>query len=152
MTARLRLRRSDGEIHLDRWGFEIKRVGGIFLHRLNTPDPGVDLHDHPWTFWSFVLRGGYIEERCLTRHASARARWAEGLEWAHRGDLVERKQYSFKSMRLDECHRITHVNVGTWTLVIHGPSRRTWGFYEPEGYVPASSYSTRRRDLQEEYS
>jgi hypothetical protein len=55
-------------------------------------------------------------------------------------------------MRLDECHRITHVNADTWTLVIHGPSRRTWGFYEPNNYVASESYSTRRRELREEYS
>src|SRR3954449_5709224 len=36
---------------------------GVYLHRFDGPDPRPTLHDHPWPFLSFVLRGGYTERR-----------------------------------------------------------------------------------------
>ena len=51
-----------GRTFLRRRGIEHLSLGGALLHRLDGPDPGLDLHDHPWTFVSIVLRGGYTEE------------------------------------------------------------------------------------------
>lgn len=156
--ARLRLRRFDGQVYLDRWGLESRKMGGVFLHRMTAPDPGVDLHDHPWTFASLVLAGGYVEERALIRRAPWLASQAEADEDAGsvrpqpRGPVSTRRRWSIKVMRLDECHRITALLAPvTWTLVIHGPTRRAWGFYLPTGWVDEHTYDTtvrvNRRDL-----
>lgn len=165
MSARMRLRRADGRVYLDRWGIEWKRLGGIFLHKMEAPDPGVDLHDHPWTFLSLILWGGYTEERIETRLAPNAAQVAETWKqvqprgtWAStRGDTVHRNRLSLRVMRLDECHRITWLNRPTsWSLVIHGPNRRTWGFYLPAGYMPWREYEAtvraERRDMHAEIS
>lgn len=55
LYRRLTLRRADGEVYLNRWGIGHDRVGGVLLHRMDAPDPGVDLHDHPWWFVSIIL-------------------------------------------------------------------------------------------------
>ncbi len=196
MSARLRLRRSDGIVYLDRWGWEC-RWFGVFLHRMDGPDPGLDFHDHPWSFASLVLRGGYVEERAAAREASHRARMADdagrlsvpvlsdeeierlkaefralpaGLAMildeestqaseivfrGTRGDVVTRRRWSVRVMRLDECHRIISLNGRRcWTLVIHGPKRGTWGFYLPTGWVDWITYDrtvrAERRDLYAE--
>lgn len=140
----MRLRRSDGKIYLDRWGLEYKPIGGVFIHRMQAPDPGIDLHDHPWTFWSFVVKGGYLEVRQEARrignHAEFRARW------------------SWRKMRLDECHRIIELwrSRPCWTLVIHGPVQRTWGFYVNGKWMQWQEYDrtvrAERRDLHYEVS
>lgn len=160
------LRRADGRIYLDRWGFET-RFFGVYLHRIDAPDPGVDLHDHPWSFASLILAGGYYEERVRGREAP---RWAEGAErfeeryfddgreiqHVARGVVVHRPRFSLRSLRLDEAHRIVELDDDRpcWTLVFRGPRRRVWGFYMPTGWVDADTYDktvrAQRRDLWNE--
>lgn len=154
LFRRLRLRRADGRVYLDRWGLGHDRVGRVLLHRMAAPDPGVDLHDHPWWFVSIVLWGGYTEQRAYTREAPMMARIAEhfdSLACTH-GVVEERRPWSIRTMRLDECHTITHLRRRTcWTLVIGGPRRRSWGFYLADGYMSEHEYDRTvradRRDL-----
>ena len=153
MLKRLRLRRGDGEVYLDRWGWRT-RWFGIYLHRMTAPDPGVDLHDHPWPFVSLILRGGYIEERADVRTAHTAASFAESWpDHCERGHKITWMPGTIHRVRVDECHRIIGLRrVPTWTLVFTGRRYRNWGFYEPgaggfKGNVP---YSTARRDLYAE--
>lgn len=150
---RLTLRRADGEVYLDRWGLSHDRIGGVLIHRMQAPDPGVDLHDHPFWFVTIPLWGGYTEERAQNRDAPGLAVIAERWpETCTRGAEEERRPLRPKVMRLDECHRITKLHRRTvWTLVIKGPRRRSWGFYLPSGYMPEAEYDAtvraERRDL-----
>lgn len=151
----MRLRRYDGAIYLDRWGIE-GRLCGIYLHRMQAPDPGVDLHDHPWTFVTIPLFGGYTEERALGRrapHFAQQAERAPGL--CLRGQVERRRWLHPRMLRLDECHRITRLTRRTvWTLVLRGPRRRRWGFYLPHGWVDEHTYDetvrAERRDMWNE--
>lgn len=153
LWRRLTLRRADGDVYLDRWGIAHERIGGILLHRMRAPDPGIDLHDHPWWFASIVLWGGYTELRADVRDAQVIARAAERFPaTAMRGVEVERRPGSIRTMRLDECHTVATLRRrSSWTLVIRGPRRRSWGFYLPTGYVPEAVYDAtvraERRDL-----
>jgi hypothetical protein len=154
LWRRLTLRRGDGRVYLDRWGIVHDRVGGVLIHRMQASDPGVDLHDHPFTFLTIPIVGSYIEQRGDTRDACDRARNAERVASFDlpRGRVEERKRFRPKMLRLDECHRITHVFHGCcWTIVFRGPLRRGWGFYLPEGYMPEAEYfatvRAERRDL-----
>lgn len=166
MTTRMRLRRADGIVYLERWGIECD-LFGVYVHRMDGPDPGLDLHDHPWPFLSLVLRGGYVEERANTRQACGLAEAGERLtrlhserfHWEpdyHRGARQTRSLFSWRLMRLDECHRITHLlnsDRSTWTLVFRGRRVRRWGFYLPDGWMDWKEYDdTRRRgDLYAEF-
>lgn len=155
LVRRMRLRRADGDIYLDRWGIGHDKVGRVLVHRMQAPDPGVDLHDHPWWFVSIVLWGGYLEQRASTRSAPALAREAERLGIGLRGTTGRRRMFSVRTMRLDECHTITQLRRRTcWTLVIGGPRRRVWGFYLPTGWVDEKTYDetvrTNRRDMWNE--
>lgn len=152
LYRRLTLRRSDGVVYLNRWGIATDRTGGVLLHKMDGPDPGIDLHDHPWWFVSIVLWGGYWEYRAEIREAPALARIAEEYASAQRGTPVRRRWLSVQTMRLDECHTIFRLRRRTsWTLVIKGPRRRNWGFYLPTGYMPEKQYDetvrAERRDL-----
>lgn len=156
MTARLRLTRGDGTIYLDRWGYEFGKYGpGIFLHRMDGPDPGLELHDHPWTFASFILTGGYLEQRTSVRDAVRKARYAEdhdrqlkGRPPHPRGEEHVRRVRRWKVMRLDECHRIVGLRSRTWTLVVHGWTKRTWGFYTPDGWMRWKPYESTHYGLR----
>jgi hypothetical protein len=122
---------------------------------MDAPDPGVDLHDHPWWFVSIILWGGYEEERALTREAPMMAEIADTVghpETCHRGVLEERRPGSIKVMRGTECHTIVRLlRKRSWSLVVKGPRRGSWGFYLHGGYMPERQYDEtirgERRDL-----
>ena len=64
---------------------------------------------------------------------------------------------SARLMRLDECHTITGLHKRrSWSIVIHGPYRRKWGFYTPSGFMEAHAYAAtsrgRARNLHAEIS
>lgn len=141
---RLRLRRADGQVYLDRWGVEHDRIGGIFLHKMSAPDPGEHLHDHPWWFVSWILIGCYREHRADARVAGDITAWRSEF----------RCRWSLRVLRLDEAHSIKQVAIPTWTLVVHGPRRRSWGFFLPRQWMHYveydETYRAEHRDLWNE--
>jgi hypothetical protein len=80
----------------------------VFLHQLVSSDEDRALHDHPWSFFTLLLTGGYWEhtttQRIWRRRFSLLYRPAE---WAHRLELPR----------------------PVWTLVVKFRSRRDWGFF-----------------------
>lgn len=96
---------------------------GIMFHRIFRPDRQRDLHDHPWNFFSLVLRGRYEEEvDCPTCRAA--------------GDFHPEPRtvrwWNYK--RAEDRHRIAWVSRSpVWTLVFTGRKRRKWGFWVDGG-------------------
>jgi hypothetical protein len=104
----------------------------LYLHHLQASDEDRCFHDHPWSFVTFLLSSGYYEH-CLVpgydageyrRHVQVR-RWRRRFsvlyrpaEWQHRLELVR------------PC----------WTLVLHFPRRRDWGFWTPTGWMDWRAY------------
>lgn len=90
----------------------------LYLHRFDGPDPRATLHDHPWNFVSLILRGGYIERRLNTHDRSVNEHHA-----VRRVNLI----------RTHDAHAITSLlRVPTWSLLLVGARRRTWGYWEPD--------------------
>ena len=106
------------DVYLRRWYLITTPFGGLMLHNIRRPDADRALHDHPWSFASLILRGGYIEER---RADSGRPR---RLHY-HAGNL--------NLVRAESLHRIDSLSGSVWTLVAHGPRRRVWGFSPQPG-------------------
>lgn len=104
---------------------------GVYLHKLGTPDPRDTLHDHPWKFFSIVLRGGYDEMR-RTTHSIEEAWWvADGTIMPY---AYPRRVRLFNWMPLDALHWISKLHrVPTWTLVFVGRRRRVWGYLDRNG-------------------
>lgn len=91
---------------------------GLYLHRFDRPDPRSTLHDHPWSFVSVVLRGGYVERRLNPLNMQVNE---------------ERRVRRANVMRTHDAHAITALlRVPTWTLLLVGPRRRAWGYWEPQ--------------------
>lgn len=101
---------------LERWRLISTPWFGIYIHFIFREDLDRHMHDHPWHFWSFVLKGSYTE------HLSRRP-----------GDtIVETKvhrRFSLHGFPLHWAHKISFVKPGTVTLVFVGPKVREWGFF-----------------------
>lgn len=89
----------------------------IRIHHIMAEDIGRDMHDHPWPFRTFVLRGGYIEHR----ESTGRAIRLPGRTAA---------------MGRGEFHRISKIAPqGAWTLFATWGERTGWGFKRQDGHV-----------------
>lgn len=95
----------------------------ICLHWLHKPDPEPFLHDHPVTFLSLVLWGGYKE---------LRQRWKRGV---FRTDINTARRWNFVRAHDFDRHSIIDVRPRTLTLCFMGPKTREWGFWTKDGWV-----------------
>jgi hypothetical protein len=86
----------------------------ICLHWINTPDFEPWLHDHPVSFLSVILRGGYTE----LRHTKKKGLHRKLNSW-----------FNFMRASQNDRHRIILVRKNTLTLCFMGPKAREWGFH-----------------------
>ena len=104
----------------------------IMVHWINGPDPEPHMHDHPVTFMSVILRGGYWEEVRPVVVRGGRSR------------VALRRWYNF--IRAGKhVHRIVSVKPNTVTLCFVGPKVREWGFHTPDGWVHWKEYNKKYR-------
>lgn len=109
----------DDELYLSRLNLIKTPWFSVKLHWIHRPDPDRDLHDHPWWFISFVLRGGYVERESKNpsvEHGKSR--------------FIGRFNYKNKVT----AHRISEVLPNTVTLILSGPKdyEKEWGFYDAD--------------------
>jgi hypothetical protein len=113
----------DGSSYIKRLRLLATPWFSCYLHRILAPDPQRPLHDHPWVFWSLIVRGGYIEDIAVA---------IPGQPFNDHRAVRVRLFGSFKKFPKTLVHRISYVMPNTTTLVFTG--RRTvgedsWGFW-----------------------
>lgn len=117
--------RAGETLYLTRWwllGSSTSRWA-LMLHKMHRPDDDACHHDHPWSFLTLILFGGYVDEVTLT---DGRIR----TRLNRIGRLLFR--------RAEHTHRIHALPAGScFTLVLRFRKRRSWGFHtEHGGWVP----------------
>lgn len=128
--------------YMKRWIF---RFAGrtLRVHNILESDAGRDFHDHPFSFVSLILAGGYIEHvpgcDCQVwrpaNFPNVRAMsYVPGnpCRYFGPGSIVRRSA--------TDLHRLELVNGSAWTLVLTSQYKRGWGFQTPSGWVPYKSY------------
>lgn len=89
----------------------------VFLHHFRDSDQE-ELHNHPWEkALSFILVGGYAEERCVYRDTDSIVT-----------EFRDVHPFSFNTIRKDDYHRVTLFGHDAWTLFITGEKAQSWGF------------------------
>ncbi len=99
---------------IERYYVKRGKWGGVFLHRVKRSDDR--LHDHPWPAISILLTGSYRDERMHGRTRRIR-RWGVNL------------------IGHTAVHRVV-IDQPVWTLFIHGPRMKGWGFVETSNPDP----------------
>ena len=121
----LEIRSKKGKLHFQRWRL-IEILGrGIFIHHFTRSDKDLHLHDHPWDFYSLVLKGGYVE---LTK---------DGTVTRNPGDfgfIAAEKLHQIKSLLTDS----------SWTLIFRGKRKRVWGYDVDGEWVDNIKYRQRK--------
>jgi hypothetical protein len=83
----------------------------LYLHRLWAPQAHPECHDHPWWFYTIVLKNGYFEYQA--------------------GDKVwyYRLPGAFLYRPANFSHNVITPWGVCWSLVLTGPKVREWGFH-----------------------
>lgn len=115
-----RIYRHDIGDYLTRWVFETPLGLQLRLHHIRRADADEELHNHPFSMVSVIFWGHYIEQR------------------REQKSPILRKSPTLNLIQASDFHRITEVSPGgSWSFVIAGPRRQSWGFLTKAGdFVP----------------
>lgn len=117
-----------GKVYLRRLRIVQTPLWALYLHFIYEVD-AQDPHDHPFNFWTLILRGGYREQ-----------------VFADPGSLlaiIKLKTWdavSLHKMSINAAHKIYYLKDKTVTLVFVGRRQKDWGFYTRSGFVPQKEY------------
>ena len=131
---RIVLDRESNEPYLERYYLFLKDRKhfpfNVFLHKFLKSDPD-DLHDHPWSYATIILKGGYYE--WIPTYDTKGRKLTEVAVWRGPG--------SYRVSSADSFHRIElDPTVTCWTLFMPGPQQRDWGFMVRDTWVQWEKY------------
>ena len=121
--------REDNEPYLERYYIFLKERENfpfnIFIHKFLKSDPD-ELHDHPWSYFTFILWGGYFEHT------------KEGKTWYG--------PFSYRWNDASQFHRLElKEGVTCWTLFIPFKKTRNWGFMQNNTWVSHETYLSEKK-------
>lgn len=143
----------DGSMYMGRWSVvdEFVRVNGrdttertlasrmlekltgytaIRLHWIRRADHDRDMHNHPFNYRTFILKGYYAEEYDEPGIHDSRLR---GYRWVHQGQSA--------TGAADKFHRIDLVPPeGVWTLFCMTRNTNSWGFHHEGTFIKSARY------------
>lgn len=97
--------------------FESKLLS-IYVHCFHTSDEDRALHDHPWSFVTFLFHRGYWEWLPIDHVGGTERHW--------------RRRFSILYRPATWAHAVELETPNTWTLVFRFKHVRDWGFW-PRG-------------------
>lgn len=107
-------------LYLRRWFLKGRGTDAQwFLHNIRLPDEGRDHHDHPWSFVSLVLWGGYTENVVIFDECAYCVPDSENLTHSIGSVMLNEAQHT---------HRIDKVKAHTYTLVRTNKAMKNWRF------------------------
>ena len=102
----------------------------IFVHKFLKSDPD-HLHDHPWSYFTLILKGGYYE--WVPYYDKDNNKMTVICKWRGPGH--------FRVCKATSYHRIDlNPDITAWTLFIPGPQKREWGFMVRNKWIHNNDY------------
>lgn len=106
----------------------------VFLHKFLKGDPD-DVHDHPWNYFTIILKGGYYE--WVAHFNEDGTKGCEVRHWRGPGSFRFGNTHTFHRIELKE-------GVTPWTLFFVGPKKREWGFWVKNTWIHYNQYLTEK--------
>jgi len=114
----------DTDVYLIRYYLIQSKYLNVFIHIFLRSDRD-DLHDHPWNFGTYIVRGSYRE--ALASHGSV-----YNLKYTSRSTkkyrFITRKAYHLHKVELDRQYTVAEKDEAPMTICITGKTVRDWGF------------------------
>jgi hypothetical protein len=138
---RIVMDRVENEPYLERYYLFLKERNrfpfNVFLHKFLKSDPD-DVHDHPWSYATLILKGGYWE--WIPQFNSAGEKIGEVAAWRGPGHFRISPARSYHRIELDPA-------VTAWSLFMPGPKQRDWGFLVRNQWVQWEEYLKQRKSV-----
>jgi hypothetical protein len=139
LTARIRkfflikeIISQEGVLHFQRYRLLSTPWFNLYLHHILCSDKDNHFHDHPWKFFSLILKGCY--EELFTC-----APWY---------DVIHYRKYRTGQVAMhsaEEAHSITLLTPAVWTLVLTTGRERVWGYQIKDGWMDFKTYRQLKR-------
>lgn len=137
------IKRHDKEPYLIRWTIFSCSLFSIKIHNILLSDYDCH-HDHPWSFISLILWGGYVE------HTEKKSIVPTGRTLLSNPPQPETKEITVKKSRIyhpgnilyrkaEFAHKL-ELHQPCWTMVITFKKVRKWGFLTPKGWIEWFKY------------
>jgi len=95
----------------------------IRLHHWIRSDDKRYMHDHPYWFWTLVLKGHYVDVSHNAEFDKPDTLFASETNIEHmKAGILRFRPAKHK-------HYVEVVIPNTWTLLLTGPAKRDWGFW-----------------------
>lgn len=94
--------------------------GSLRLHKWVGDDDHRALHDHPWAFWTLILKGAYLD-------VQGRVKDAQGHD---QGKYEPMRAGTLRFRPAKHTHTVKLLTPTCWTLVLTGPKVREFGFVQ----------------------
>jgi len=121
----------DDVLYLRRWILASLFGWKLYLHRIVRADHDRCHHDHPWGFFGFILKGGYVEEIPVHENGFSATDDVSNVK-----ERIVKPRRFINRLSPKFTHRIKRLlNGDSWTLLIRTPTTRMWGFFTPEGWL-----------------
>jgi hypothetical protein len=136
---RIILDRESHEPYLERYYLFLKDRKrfpfNIFLHKFLKGDRD-HLHDHPWSYSTLILKGGYWEW-VPTFNANGEKN-GERVHWRGPGHFRRCSSNSYHRIELEP-------GITAWTLFMPGLQQRDWGFLVNGKWIQNEEYFKQRK-------
>lgn len=136
---RIVMDRVNDEPYLERYYLFLKERDrfpfNVFLHKFLKSDPD-DVHDHPWPYFTIILKGGYWE--WIPQFDFHGKKTGEIAHWRGPGSFRWSSARSYHRIELDP-------EVTAWTLFMPGPKQRDWGFLVKNRWIQWEQYLKQRK-------
>lgn len=132
-----------GICYMRRWRFMPDWLPGFRVHCIMQSDDDRALHDHPFGFVTFILKGGYHEhlaDGSKTWHGAGSVLFRPAAT-VHR---IELKTTCDPKNTMGACDPRICALQPAWTLVFRTRYYREWGFATKAGWVHNKQFITKR--------
>lgn len=132
------------DVYLIRYYVIKSKYFNFFIHQFLRSDRD-DLHDHPWNFCTYLLRGSYTENKLNQETGEMEQTWRANYPDCGWGEeksnlLVFRKATDLHQVVVDEDLKEDNKHLAALTLFFSGPTIREWGFIKDGEWVNWKEY------------
>jgi hypothetical protein len=137
---------SSADVYLIRYYIVRSKFFNFFIHQFLRSDRD-DLHDHPWNFCTYLVKGAYTEKKFNLKTQKAeitqRANYPEPMSYMDLGIkkyIPPMKLNTFVFRKATDQHQVlvqntlqeSDKNKAPLTLCFTGPVKREWGFIKTD--------------------
>lgn len=116
-----------GVVHFRRYRLLSTPWLRIYIHKICQSDQDKHMHDHPWSFFSFLLWGSYQEWSAFAPN------WNSVKEQVF-------PAYSLVRHHRTDAHRIRLLTPHVWSFVVAWGKTYPWGYQTEHGWMDHERY------------